>query len=457
MKSYRVLTVPNEPFVILDKSTRSYTGMLIDLLDKIALSLNFTYTIGTSIRDGEYGRFEEGSDKWTGLIGDLVAGKADVGLATVSVTSQRSAIVDFTDPIHPPTGLSILLQKPLPRTSLFRFFTLLDARVWLCIGALYLLTSCLLWVFDLYSPFSSRNRRAKAKEYEGRRVFGFRESLWFCMTSLTPQGSGEVPRNYSGRLVATTWWLFGFVIVTSYTANFAAFLTVSRYERTIDSWEQLQAQYKFNYTVVKNSGALAYIENRMHVEREFYEIWKSLTLSDKLTPYEKSKLAVWEYPLEDKYHKIHAAVMSHNPVEDLEEGLGRFTSKYTRFALITESTDVRFQVMTNCTFEEIDLNVAKKPFALVLRKYSPLTAKFNAVIRDLGSKGWLSELRKKWWDDNPKRKKCYDTDERTAGILIENLGGLFITLFIGVGVAYGTVLLKYLQIRWAKTMKVAPE
>jgi hypothetical protein len=40
--------------------------------------------------------------------------------------------------------------------------------------------------------------------------------------------AGEAPKNLSGRLVAATWWLFGFIIIASYTANLAAFLTVSR-------------------------------------------------------------------------------------------------------------------------------------------------------------------------------------------------------------------------------------
>jgi hypothetical protein len=41
--------------------------------------------------------------------------------------------------------------------------------------------------------------------------------------------TGEAPKNLSGRLVAATWWLFGFIIIASYTANLAAFLTVSRW------------------------------------------------------------------------------------------------------------------------------------------------------------------------------------------------------------------------------------
>lgn len=50
---------------------------------------------------------------------------------------------------------------------------------------------------------------------------------------LTLQGGGEAPKNISGRLVAATWWLFGFIIIASYTANLAAFLTVSRLEQQI--------------------------------------------------------------------------------------------------------------------------------------------------------------------------------------------------------------------------------
>ena len=46
------------------------------------------------------------------------------------------------------------------------------------------------------------------------------------MTTLTPQGGGEVPKNPSGRLVSATWWLFGFVVVAMYTANMGTNLTM---------------------------------------------------------------------------------------------------------------------------------------------------------------------------------------------------------------------------------------
>ena len=80
------------------------------------------------------------------------------------------------------------------------------------------------------------------KDDDEKRFFTLKEAFWFCVTTLTPQGGGEVPKHSSGRLVAATWWLFGFVFVASYTANLAAYLTVMRIERPVRSLEDLLKQ-----------------------------------------------------------------------------------------------------------------------------------------------------------------------------------------------------------------------
>jgi ionotropic glutamate receptor len=85
------------------------------------------------------------------------------------------------------------------------------------------------------------------------------------------QGGGEAPKNLSGRLVAATWWLFGFIIIASYTANLAAFLTVSRLDAPIESLEDLSKQYKIQYAPVKDSAAWIYFDRMAHIEHRFYE------------------------------------------------------------------------------------------------------------------------------------------------------------------------------------------
>ena len=156
--------------------------------------------------------------------------------------SEREAYVDFTVPYYDLVGISILMKKPRLETSLFKFMDVFDVVVWLCILAAYLSPSLLLWVFDTWSPYSYQNNRQKYQEDEETRQFNLKESLWFCMTTLTPQGGGEVPKNISGRMVAATWWLFAFIIIASYTANLAAFLTVSRLSTQVGSLDDLNSQ-----------------------------------------------------------------------------------------------------------------------------------------------------------------------------------------------------------------------
>lgn len=52
--------------------------------------------------------------------------------------------------------------------------------------------SLLMWIFDRYSPYSYQNNREKYKDDDEKREFTLKECLWFCMTSLTPQGGGDI-------------------------------------------------------------------------------------------------------------------------------------------------------------------------------------------------------------------------------------------------------------------------
>ena len=40
-----------------------------------------------------------------------------------------------------------------------------------------------------------------------------------------------------------------------------------------------------------------------------FRIWKEMALNDSLTIFEKSKLAVWDYPVSDKFTKVEYFIM----------------------------------------------------------------------------------------------------------------------------------------------------
>lgn len=67
-----------------------------------------------------------------------------------------------------------------------------------------------MWVYDKLSPYSYQNTRSDDRDDDETRHFNFRECLWFCFTSLTPQGGGRAPQNASGRVLTAAWWLFGY-------------------------------------------------------------------------------------------------------------------------------------------------------------------------------------------------------------------------------------------------------
>ena len=59
----------------------------------------------------------------------------------------------------------------------------------------------------------------------------------------------------SGRVVVASWWLFVVLVVSCYTANLAAFLTVTSIGTTINTVEELMAQSQVQYGLVENQAA----------------------------------------------------------------------------------------------------------------------------------------------------------------------------------------------------------
>lgn len=81
----------------------------------------------------------------------------------------------------------------------------------------------------------------------------------FPATSLTP-GSELMPKALSTRIVGGIWWFFTLIIISSYTANLAAFLTVERMESPIDSADDLAKQTKILYGVVEDGATMTFFK-----------------------------------------------------------------------------------------------------------------------------------------------------------------------------------------------------
>lgn len=61
------------------------------------------------------------------------------------------------------------MRKPVRKTSLFKFMTVLKLEVWFSIVAALIVTGFMVWFLDKYSPYSARNNK-KAYPYPCRCV-----------------------------------------------------------------------------------------------------------------------------------------------------------------------------------------------------------------------------------------------------------------------------------------------
>jgi ionotropic glutamate receptor len=235
------------PFVIKSGNNTNpiWSGYCIDLLDEMKREMNNSWSFELyEVPDGEYGVKDRKTQRWNGVIGELANNKADIAVGPVAVMAERESVVDFTVPYYDLVGVSILMKKSASRSHLFKFLTVLDNQVWACIAGAYITTSICMWMLDRLSPFSFSSNQMLYERSVEKRNFTLKECFWFCMTSITPQGGGEAPRNYSGKMAVATWWSFGFIIIACYTANLAAFLTVSRLDSPIESLTHLIEQYR---------------------------------------------------------------------------------------------------------------------------------------------------------------------------------------------------------------------
>eukprot|EP00058_Branchiostoma_floridae_P025694 XP_002611184.1 hypothetical protein BRAFLDRAFT_88417 [Branchiostoma floridae] len=92
-----------------------FQGFCVDLFSWLSSQLGFRYEY-YHVTDGHYGVYDSETGKWTGLVGDVLSGEADIAVSALSITSERQAVADFTLPIHD-NGIALVMKKAQPRNS----------------------------------------------------------------------------------------------------------------------------------------------------------------------------------------------------------------------------------------------------------------------------------------------------------------------------------------------------
>ena len=189
-------------------------GYCIDLLEKLAEDLGFEFDLYI-VGDGKYGAWKGG--RWTGLVGDLLNGLADMAVTSFSINSARSRVIDFTSPFFS-TSLGILVRSKDTAAPIGAFMWPLHWSMWVGIFLALHITALFLTLYEWKSPFGmtphGRNRV---------RVFSYSSALNLCYAILFGRTvSSKTPKCWTGRFLMNLWAIFCLLVLSSYTANLAA-------------------------------------------------------------------------------------------------------------------------------------------------------------------------------------------------------------------------------------------
>ncbi|XP_077578926.1 glutamate receptor ionotropic, kainate 4 isoform X1 [Stigmatopora nigra] len=410
-----VTTILENPYVMLRanhqemEGNERYEGFCVDMLKELSAILKFKYRIRL-VGDGQYGA-PGANGTWSGMVGELISRKADLAVAGLTITAEREKVIDFSKPFMT-LGISIMYRVHLGRRpGYFSFLDPFSPGVWLFMLLAYLAVSCVLFLVARLTPYEWYNPHPCLK---GRcnlliNQYSLGNSLWFPVGGFMQQGSTIAPRALSTRCVSGVWWAFTLIIISSYTANLAAFLTVQRMEVPIESVDDLADQTAIEYGTMHGGSTMTFFRNSRY--QTYQRMWNFM-------------------------HSKQPSVF----VKSTEEGIARVLN--SNYAYLLESTMNEYYRQRNCNLTQIGGLLDTKGYGIGMPLGSVYRDEFDLAILKLQEDNRLEILKRKWWDGG----KCpKEEDHRAKGLGMENIGGIFVVLVCGLLVA---ILMAVLEFAW---------
>ena len=117
-----------------------YDGYIVKLLSQI---LKFSYTVLLNTAVGEPGP----DGNWTGCIGMIQQGKADIAICGIAITEERCQVVNFSHP-YLYTPVTFVTDKPQPLANSYAILYAFSSNVWLAFAISFVCMS--LFIFVLF-------------------------------------------------------------------------------------------------------------------------------------------------------------------------------------------------------------------------------------------------------------------------------------------------------------------
>jgi len=422
-KTFVITTILNPPYTMLVEKQEPLTGndrfegFSIDLTKALAKLLHFNYTFKL-VDDGKYGNeVTPGSGNWNGMIKEVLEGTADFAIADISITSERASAVTFTMPWMN-LGISILYVQPRPAPpNLLAFKEPFTNKVYMATLLVFVLVTLIIYVLARFSPNQWEeppNCIKDPEEYENQ--YTLLNSFWFTMGALMQQGSDVAPIALCVRFAAGMWFFFALIMISSYTANLAAFLTVETLMRPINSAEDLAKQDVIKYGTMAGGSTAAFFE---YSKLETYaRLWTFMSGQDR------------------------AEVM----VGSNTEGMEKVEDSNGNYAYFMESSGIAYLVERRCKLAQVGGLLDNKGYGIATKPGTPYKQLLDNAILKLMEGGILHKNRVTWWKQKRGGGAC---DAKGGGggvkaLQLESVSGVFVVTILGCFIASIFAVIEFL-------------
>ena len=439
-------TIMEEPFMIkrgncTDSDFNCWSGIVNDIIERLSFDLGFTFEYLEPL-DGKAGA-RTASGEWNGLVGELLSGRTDMIAIHFSVNLDRQAAMGFTFPFMD-SGLHAVV-KGIPENNTFFFLEPFTFFAWGAMFVLNYLVTILIWFYNRVSPFGKHGAKvhavqtcqcakcaehradhlSRARPLHKTKIFNcaadriekrdkhkelsLHDTLWTVGTGLVAQTGETVPYSLSGRTLLFSWWAFTLLMLSLYTAELTAYLTVSKIGTNLDSLDELlDTDSKYKWGVIGSRHPQMLLLN--HNERIYNQIGKKAEL-----------------------------------LEDLDEAKRRFNEG--NFVFIDETPVLQHNLAHECDAQLVGNVFQSFEYAFGLPKASIYKSIIDTLLLKYREEGFMETLWARW---SNKEKECSGTksgdDLQAMGLT--RLAGLFYILIAGVGASCCILVIEFFLAGW---------
>ncbi|CAD7077218.1 unnamed protein product [Hermetia illucens] len=184
------------------------------LMEYLNASVNYKIVSQWGYKDNKTG-------KWSGMIGDLVENRSDIGATGLFVTSDRIQYIEY---IAMPSATRSKFVFHSPKLSYTNDVFLLPFNkfVWYCLVALFLLS-----VLALVGTVFAETQLLDIQDFNSDASVlkpSFYDTFILVLAATCQQGSAVAPKSFTARVVMIVTYITLMFLYTSYSANITALL-----------------------------------------------------------------------------------------------------------------------------------------------------------------------------------------------------------------------------------------